>query len=362
MIVTPLTARFTEPMTLESGAVLDQFVIAYETYGSLNPHADNAILVCHGLTHSCHAAGRHTAGDPAAGWWDAVIGPGKPIDTDRYFVICSNCLGGCHGSSGPSSINPQTDRPYGLDFPVVTISDMVNSQRRLLERLGITSLYAVIGGCMGGQQALTWMVEYPSMVRHAVVIGATPQSSAHSLALWEVIRTGIMADPGFCGGAYYGGPGPKNGMGLIAMFGMMLWMSPEVMQQKFGRRLKGQRRYSLDGEFEIQTCFRQLFANAAGGFDPNSLLYLTKAVDYFDLPEKGALAELFGRFAGTALLVSYESDWRYSPGEMEGMAEAMRAAGIAVRHETLASPFGHGAFHLDTAGVGRVIAAYLDQN
>lgn len=362
MITIPRQMEFPSAFVFESGAVLNHFTIGYETYGRMDIEGQNTILVCHGLTHSCHAAGKHAEEDERPGWWDAMIGPGKPLDTDRYFVVCANNLGGCHGSSGPGSIDPDTGRPYGLRFPVATIGDSVRAHRMLLDRLEIGRLHSVIGGCMGGFQALEWMVRFPEFIESAVVISATPQSSPHTLALWEVIRQTIMADPDFQGGDYYGGEEPKTGMGLTSMFGMMLWMSREMMERKFGRRLEGgRRRITIEPEFEIQRFFNRLLENAGGGLDPNSLIYLTKAMDYFDLEAEGDLAELFARASRVkTLLLSYDTDWRYPAGEMEAMAAVMRRVGGEVLHRTLSSPFGHGAFHCDPDGVASEISLFLE--
>lgn len=360
MIVSPLEALFDDPLVLESGKRLDSYVIGYEMYGALNAEADNAILVCHGLTHSCHAAGVHKEDDLRPGWWDAMIGPGKLLDTDQYCVICANCLGSCFGSSGPSSIDPDTGKPYGLHFPVVTIGDSVRAHKRLAERLGIAKFKSVIGGCMGGFVALDWMVRYPEMVGSAVVISATEQASAHTLALWEVMRQTIMADPEFKDGDYYDGPGPCKHMGLTSMFGMMIWMSRDIMAEKYGRKLiAGERKFTLEPEYEVQGLFKKILDNAGGGIDPNALIYLTRTMDYFDLPAQGDLKTQFGPVTCPTLLVSYDTDWRYPPEEMDAMGKVMREAGVPVEHVTLSSPYGHGAFHCDAQGMATELIRFL---
>ena len=360
-LVTPCSARLPGPFPLASGARLPELTMGYEQYGVMNPNKDNVILVCHGLTHSCHAAGRHSPKDEKPGWWDGLIGQGKALDTDRWCVLCINCLGGCHGSTGPGTTDSRTGKPYGLRFPVITIADIVDAQKLLLDYLGIGRLRAVIGGCMGGIQVLEWLLRHPERVGSAVAISTAMQTSAHTLALWEVIRQAIMCDPHFSGGDYYNGPGPRTGMGLATMFGMLTWMDRTVMERKFGRtRLTG-RTFSLEPEFAIQNFFAGLRDNAGGGLDPNSLIYLTRAMDYFDLPAQAEPSTLFAGRTQPVLLLSYASDWRYPPQEMERLRAALLAAGVPCTHCTLDSPFGHGAFHCDPAGVGAPIGEFLRQ-
>lgn len=362
MLNQTLIERFDEPLPLTGGGSLPAYQIAYEVYGRLSPARDNAVLVCHGLTADAHAAGRHAPGDARPGWWDQAIGPGKPLDTGRYCVVCSNLLGGCGGSSGPGAINPATGRPWGLSWPVLTIADMVDAQARLADRLGVASFHAVLGGCMGGFQVLEWLARHPHRLDRAVVISAAARVSAHTLALWEVIREAIRRDPAFNGGDYYGGPGPAGGMGLATMFGMLIWMSREVMARRFGQRLaKGERpAYSLEPEFAIQEFFQQVARSGGRGFDPNSLIYLTKAMDFFDLGRgRASLAEAFAGGRARVLLVSYLSDWRYPPQDSEELLLAMRAAGLEAEHRVLSSDFGHGAFIYDAQGVGRAMAQFL---
>lgn len=364
MIVHPRNWHSDSPLPLESGRKLSSFTLGYETYGRLNPARDNAVLVCHGLTHSCHAAGRHAPDDPRAGWWDAIIGPDKPLDTDHWFVICINCLGGCHGSTGPSSINPSSGRPFAADFPVLTIADMVLSQKRLLDDMDVTSLAGVIGGCMGGFQVLEWLTRFPGSVRNAVALSTAPKASAHTLALWEVVRQAVMSDPDWHGGAYYDAPqgnGPRRGMGLASMFGMMLWMDRQIMEEKYGRRqLNPRLGYSLAPDYQIQELFQNIGQNAGGGIDANSLIYLTKAMDYFDLTAGSPpRLEDFTDFSGRLLLLSYAGDWRYPPREMEDFKRRLTSMGVRATHRTLDSPYGHGAFHLDPGGAGQAIERFL---
>lgn len=362
MIVTPQSAVFDEPLALDSGRELSEFTIGYETYGRLNSQADNAILVCHGLTHNAHAAGKHHPDDARPGWWDVAIGPGKPFDPDRFFVVSSNVIGGCGGSSGPSSPDPATGKPYALNFPVVTIGDMVAAQARLTDRLGIRRWRAVAGGCMGGYQVMEWMSRFPERVAAAVVITATAATSAHTLALWEVIRQTIMRDAKFNGGDYYGGDWPLAGLGLSSMVGMVIWMTREVMAQRFGRQLAGREElsYELEADFEIQAFFQRIGDNADKSFDPNSLIYLTKAMDYFDLLRgQSGLAEAFAGVDSPTLLVSYDSDWRYPSQEMDQIRLALEQVGAPVEHRVLKSSFGHGAFIYDGEGLCAVLSDFL---
>lgn len=362
MIVVPHRIRFEEALSLESGRTLDGFEIAYETYGSLSGNKDNAILICHGLTANAHAAGRHSSTDPGPGWWDSAIGPGKAFDTDRYFVLCSNALGGCGGSAGPSSVDPSRGLPYGLRFPVVTIGDMAQAQARLANYLGIKRFHTVVGGCFGGFQALEWMHALSDMVDNAIVISATHRISAHSLGLWEVFRQAIMRDPNFKGGDYYGNEPPRSGMGLAQMFGVMTWMSREVMQSRFGVKFIDERRpsYSMEPDFTFQSFLHEVGLRAADRFDANSLLYLTKAMDYFDLSRgKESLAAAFANARCRALLISYRSDWRYPPEEVDAIRVALQENDLRVEHNILESGFGHGAFIYDSEGALKLISGFM---
>ncbi len=361
LIVKPREWHCKDPLLLTSGQELASFKLGYETHGELNPEKDNGILICHALTHSSHCAGKFAATDPGPGWWDGVIGPGKSIDTDHYFVICINCLGGCHGSTGPSSQYPVTGKPYGGDFPVITITDMVASQKRLADHLGIERFAAVVGGCMGGFQVLEWMVRFPENVQNVIAISTAPRTSPHTLALWEVTRQAIMSDPKWQKGHYYETGAPKKGMGLASMFGMMLWMPLEIMEEKYGRRtLQKSLHYTLKPEFEIQQLFQKIGQNAGGTIDPNTLIYLTRAMDYFDLTQGDEpLDRILTAFSGKALLLSVDSDWRYPCQEMEELNQIFQTAGIQSTHNTLQSPFGHGAFHMDPQKAGQEINAFL---
>lgn len=365
MIVETQNASFDISLSLESGRVLEGFELAYETYGTLNAAATNAVLICHGLTANAHAAGLNSYIDDRPGWWDKAIGSGKPFDTDRYFVVCSNVLGGSGGSTGPASFDPESGRAYGLSFPVLTIGDMVAAQVHLAGRLGIEKFLCVAGGCMGGFQALEWMSKYPERMASAIVISATPSISTHSLGLWEVMRQALMRDPAFNGGNYYEGERPNLGVGLSAMFGMMIWMSPRVMAKRFGLNLAGGRirpSYSLEAEFEIQQFLHTIDRNARERLDANSFIYLTKAMDYFDLRRnRKKLSEAFLKLKASTLLVSYHSDWRYPPEEVDAIRTAIEELGLPVHHSVLESPFGHGAFIYDSEGVGELIRLFLNE-
>lgn len=353
---------FNSPIKLQSGKILDSFDIAYETYGNLNSAKDNAILICHGLTSDAHVAGEGDVTGSRKGWWEAAVGPDKPFDTNKYFVICSNVLGGCGGSTGPSSINVATKSPYGLKFPVVTISDMVNAQARLADRLGIDTFHAVVGGCFGGFQVLEWMRSYTRRIRNAIVISATPRTTTHNLGLWEVIRQAIIRDPDFNGGDYYGKKMPASGMALAQMFGIMIWMDRKVMRDRFGLKLTNDREpsYTLEPEFQFQAFIHDIGKNAVGRFDPNSLIYLTKAMDYFDLTHnRGSLAEVFRNLQCRTLLIGYRTDWRYPPEEMAEISEALSANRKPNELRVLDSNFGHGAFMYDSSGALNIIREFM---
>lgn len=363
MIRKASTHHFHTPLKLISGKTLPAFNMAYETYGQLNESGDNAILLCHGLTATPHAAGKDDP-DTADGWWHMAIGHDKVLDTERWFIVCIGALGGFGGSTGPASINPKTAKPYGLTFPVVTISDMVNTMKQLTDVLQIKRYHCIIGGCMGGFQVLDWLARYPEKVGSAVVIGATAKTSAHSLALWEVIRRAIALDPNFHGGDYYDKEPPKAGISLGTMFGMMVWMSREVMEKKFGLALaegKQKPSYSLEPEFAIQKFLSSIEDSARGPFDANAFIYLTKAMDYFDLERDHATLETaFSQVKTKTLLVSFDSDWRYPQNEVDKIRLALEANNVPVEHHCLHSEFGHGAFLYDFHnGLDRLIENFL---
>ncbi len=350
------------PLELESGRRLESFELAFETYGALNEERDNAILVCHGLTSDSHVARHEECADDRPGWWDCAVGPDKPFDTNKFFVLCSNVLGGCGGSSGPSSTDKSSGSSFGLRFPIVTVKDIVNAQARLADSFNIESFHTVVGGCLGGFQALEWMSGHPLRVRNAIVISATMRTTTHNIGLWEVLRQAIMRDPNFQGGDYYGQKGPIDGMGLAQMFGMMIWMDRKVMTERFGLKIIHENgpQYSLEPEFEFQTFLHRIGENAANRFDPNSLIYLTKAMDYFDLSRNvGGSAEIFSGGNFRTLLVGYSRDWRYPPDEMREISQALSANDKPHELEILDSDFGHGAFIYDSEGALNVIRKFV---
>ncbi|MGH3166552.1 MAG: homoserine O-acetyltransferase MetX [Trebonia sp.] len=351
-----------DTLPLDCGRSLSGYVVNFETYGTLAADRGNVVLVCHSLTKDARAAGRHAPGDARPGWWDAAIGPGKMLDTNKYFVICTDTLGAGQ-STGPASAESGTGRPYGTRFPVVTVRDMVGAQRRLMQSLGIERLRAVIGGCFGGQQALEWVIGYPDMVDSAVVITTTPSTSAHSIAIFSVMRHLIRADPAWNGGDYYGGPFPAGGLNAAVAAGVPLWMSREAMESRFGRATAPGKdyRYTLDAEFQVEAFIGQVTARAHEELDPNGLMYLMRAVEYFDLErEYGGLAAAFGRVLARTLFVSYQRDWRYPAAETERMHRALAKAGGDSRHVVLDSGLGHGGFLFDVQGLAREVTAFLD--
>ncbi|GGL79911.1 homoserine O-acetyltransferase [Streptomyces fumigatiscleroticus] len=354
------TAHFTRPLPLARGGTLPAQTLAYETYGSLNARRDNAVLVCHSLTKDAHAAGRRAPGE-RPGWWDAAIGPGRLLDTDRYFVVSSATLA-APGSTGPATTDPSTGRPYGPRFPALTIGDMVDVQHRLVRSLGITRLAAVVGGCFGGQQALQWALRYPGAVDRAVVIGVTPATSAHTIALFTVMRRLIRSDPCYRGGDYYDGPPPVTGLGHAVAAAAPLWMSREALERRFGRRPAGPVPGAVNrAEFAVEEFLEHLADDAATTIDPNSLLSLMRAEEYFDLAaEYGDVRTAMARVRAGTLFVSYRGDWRYPAEETDTMHTALRAAGGRSRHVILDSPYGHGAFLFDVGPLARHVAPFLD--
>jgi homoserine O-acetyltransferase len=355
-----------EPLELQCGSVLRSWGLNYETYGRLSPARDNAILVCHSLTKDAHAASMgRTAGRRAGrrrGWWDNAIGPGKMLDTDSAFVISSDTLAAGR-STGPASPDPRTGKPYGLSFPVITIRDIVAAQLRLLDHLGIARLRAVIGGCFGGQQAVQWAISYPERVSNAVVITTTPATSAHSIAIFAVMRHLIRSDPDWRGGGYYGRSFPAAGLNGAVAAAVPLWMSRQAMEAKFGRRLAERRdrySFSLDPDFAVEEFIARLVTTSRHEIDPNGLMYLTRAVEYFDLErEYGSLEAAFAAVTARVLFVSYRADWRYPPEETARMHDALRRAGGDSAHVILDSPLGHGAFLYDMDGLDNAVSAFL---
>ncbi|HOK27823.1 MAG TPA: homoserine O-acetyltransferase [Methanomassiliicoccaceae archaeon] len=351
-----------EPLELESGAKIGPLRIAYETYGWLNKDRSNAILVCHPLSGDAHAAGFHD-GESKPGWWDIAIGPGKGFDTTKFFVICSNVLGGCKGTTGPSSIDPATGRPYGTSFPVVTIKDMVNAQKMLVDRLGITQLFAVAGGSMGGMQALQWAVSYPEMMRKAVVIASTAYSTPQQIAFNAVGRKAIISDPAWNKGDYYGRRPPSDGLSLARMVGHITYLSDESMLHKFGRNLQGKETVGFDfsTDFQVESYLNHQGDSFIKRFDPNSYLYITKAIDYFDLNVRGSLITGLSGVKAEVLVIGISSDWLYPPYQSQEIVTALRANGLKAFYGEIRSNYGHDAFLLEQGQLNYLLKSFLDQ-
>ena len=362
-IVAPQDAVFDVPLPLASGAVLPGYQLRFETYGALNAGRSNAILICHALSGHHHAAGRHHPDDKAAGWWDNMIGPGKPIDTDRFFVVAVNNLGGCHGSTGPSSVNPATGQPWGSAFPVVTVADWVTSQARLADRLGIERWAAVIGGSLGGMQALHWSIAYPQRVAHALVIASAPKLSAQNIAFNDVARQAILTDPEFHGGDFYAqGAVPRRGLRLARMLGHITYLSDDGMGEKFGRMLRsGEYRFGYDVEFEIESYLRYQGDKFSDYFDANTYLLMTKALDYFDPANEhgGDLAAALRQASACFLVASFTSDWRFAPERSRETVKALIAAGKRVSYAEIESAHGHDAFLMTDPPYVDLMRAYL---
>ena len=369
--VTAQAMHFAAPLALQSGAALRDYTLVYETYGTLNAQASNAVLVCHALNASHHVAGRY-ASDPteagASGWWDNLIGPGKPLDTDKLFVIGINNPGSCFGSTGPTSPNPDAPgQPYGADFPVVTVEDWVDAQALLLDRLGITRLAAVIGGSLGGMQALAWTLRYPARVRHCIAIATAPNLSAENIAFNEVARRAIVTDPDFHGGHYLRhGTVPRRGLRLARMIGHITYLSDDVMNSKFGRALRnGVPAYSTqDIEFQIESYLRHQADKFSEYFDANTYLLITRALDYFD-PARAVGDDLSRAFQPAQqvrfLLVSFSTDWRFAPARAREIVKALVDNRIELSYAEIDAPHGHDAFLLDDARYHGVLRAYFER-
>ncbi len=364
-IVKAQVAHFTRPLTLKSGAVLPQYHLAYETYGELNAAKSNAVLICHALSGNHHVAGRYTPEDKYPGWWDNLVGPGKPLDTNKFFVIGLNNLGGCHGSSGPSSVDPLTDKPYSATFPVVTVEDWVESQARLLDYLGIDQLAAVIGGSLGGMQALHWNIVYPERVRHAFVIASAPNLTAQNMAFNEVARQAIITDPEFFDGDYYNhGTVPRRGLRIARMLGHITYLSNDAMGEKFGRKLRhGDVKYSFDVEFEMESYLRYQGDKFAGEFDANTYLRMTRALDYFDpaLDFEGNLSKALSRAKAKFVVISFTTDWRFSPARSREIVQALLDNALPVKYAEVTSAHGHDAFLMPDPHYHAIMRAYLEQ-
>ena len=364
-IVSAREAHFEVPLRLSSGAILPRYQLVYETYGTLNERKDNAILVCHALSGSHHVAGQY-AGDPrAVGWWDNMVGPGKPVDTDRFFVIGVNNLGGCHGSTGPASVNPATGQPYGSGFPFLTVEDWVESQARLADHLGIPTFAAVMGGSLGAMQALQWTIRFPERVRHALIIAAAPCLSAQNIGFNEVARQAITGDPHFYGGDFYAqGVVPERGLSLARMLGHITYLSDDAMMTKFGRELiGGTPRFSLEVEFEIESYLRYQGKKFSERFDANTYLIMTKALDYFDPARAtgGDLARALKPVRAQFLVLSFTTDWRFSPARSREIVQALLDNRAVVSYAEIDSNQGHDAFLMENEDYFAVMSAYLDR-
>ena len=370
----PITAQFetgggtwrfpaTAPLRLDSGARLAPLEVAYKTYGRLNADKTNAVLICHALTLDQHAASVHpTTGKP--GWWNRAIGPGLPLDPERYFIICANVVGGCMGTTGPASTDPATGAPYGLGFPVITIGDMVRAQAMLVEALGIETLFAVVGGSMGGMQVLQWAADYPDRLLSAVCIAAAPRHSAQNIAFHEVGRQAIMADPNWCGGGYLAaGVRPEKGLAVARMAAHITYLSEQALQRKFGRELQRDGlSWGFDADFQVESYLRHQGASFVDRFDANSYLYITRAMDYFDLaaPYGGVLTEAFLKARTVKFcILSFSSDWLYPTAESRDVVRALNAAGCRASFAEIVTDKGHDAFLLDEPQLDQTLRGFL---
>jgi len=372
-IVVPQRMRFDEPLALRSGASIAGYELVYETYGTLNGDRSNAVLICHALNAGHHVAGGYADSPDDTGWWDNMVGPGKPVDTDRFFVIGVNNLGSCFGSTGPMSPNPATGKPYGPDFPVVTVEDWVHAQARLADRLGIECFAAVMGGSLGGMQALAWSTLYPARIAHCVAVATAPKLSAQNIAFNEVARRAIITDPDFHGGRFYDhGVVPSRGLQVARMIGHITYLSDDVMGEKFGRALRrhvtdtvlrNDYRFTFDVEFEIESYLRYQGEKFSGYFDANTYLLITRALDYFDpaLPCGGDLARALAPAQADFLLVSFTTDWRFAPERSREIVEALLANERRVTYAEIDAPHGHDAFLLDDPQYMAVMRAWFER-
>lgn len=349
-----------DELSLEGGEKLRNVTLAYETYGKLNKEKNNAILICHALSGDAHAAGWHE-GDIKPGWWDIIIGPGKSLDTEKYFIICSNVLGGCKGSTGPASINPETGELYGLDFPIITIKDIVKAQKYLIDHFKISELFAVIGGSMGGMQVLEWCVSFPDTVKMAIPIATSANSSPQQIAFNEVGRRAIISDPQWNNGAYYDTEPPKDGLSLARMIAHITYLSNESMYEKFGRRLQDKEEYSFDFDldFEVESYLHYQGESFVKRFDANSYLYISKAIDYYDLTLNGSLAQGFKDVKSKILVISVDSDWLYPPAQSKEIVMALTTNDIDVSYHEIKSSYGHDAFLLESGQLNYIINRFL---
>ena len=364
-LVAPRDFVHAQPFTFQSGQSLPGFTIRYETYGRLNPARDNAILICHALSGDHHCAGRHSPDDRKPGWWDNLIGPGRAVDTNRFCVISSNCLGGCVGSTGPSSPNPATGRPYGISFPFVTIRDMVRAQKLLLDHLGVAALHAVIGGSMGGMQVLQWGIEYPGFVRRLLAMATTSREGAQAIAFNEVGRQAIMQDPAWNQGEYPKDGGPRTGLAIARMMAHITYVSDASMDRKFGRRKKADANgdaYTFDIQFEVESYLRHQGQSFINRFDANSYLYITRALDQFDLPQAyGSLEAAFAPVQAETLVVGFTSDWLFPPEQNRTIALALLRCGKRATYAELETDLGHDSFLLESEDLYAIVRGFLER-
>lgn len=362
--------HFNEPLKLASGATLQEYTLAIETYGKLNASRSNAVLICHALNASHHVAGIYADDPRNVGWWDNMVGPGKPVDTNQFFVIGINNLGSCFGSTGPASINPATGKPWGADFPVLTVEDWVHAQARVADRLGVERFAAVMGGSLGGMQALSWAITYPDRVANCVVIASTPRLSAQNIAFNEVARRAIITDPDFHGGNYYAhGTVPRNGLAVARMVGHITYLSGDSMAAKFGRALRAERngskeyQYGFDVEFEVESYLRHQGEKFARYFDANTYLLVTRALDYFDPAKEygGDLARALAHVKASFLLASFTTDWRFPPENSREIVRALLRNRVPVTYAEIDAPHGHDAFLLEDVQYHAVVRAYYER-
>ncbi|MHB1607725.1 MAG: homoserine O-succinyltransferase MetX [Acidiferrobacter thiooxydans] len=364
-LVTPARLRFAEPLALASGGVLADYEIVYETYGTLNAEASNAVLVCHALSGSHHVAGYHSADDKRPGWWEHHVGPGKSLDTTKFFVVACNNLGSCFGSTGPASINPASGRAYGPEFPMVTVGDWVASQARLADRLGIRRWAAVVGGSLGGMQALQWAIDYPERVAHAVIIAAAPKLTAQNIAFNEVARQAILTDPDFYEGRFYDhATEPRRGLRIARMLGHITYLSDDIMREKFGRGLRGGKlNFDYQVAFEVESYLRHQADSFVGRFDANTYLLMTKALDYFDPAgaADGDLAKALAPVKADTLVIAFTSDWRFAPARSREIVKALHDNDLNVSYAEIKASHGHDAFLMRIPRYVDIFTAYMDR-
>lgn len=364
-IVAPQSIAFEQPLALCSGRVLPRYDLCVETYGELNSDKSNGVLICHALSGHHHAAGYHSMDEKKPGWWDSHIGPGKPIDTSKFFVVCLNNLGGCHGSTGPSSINPETGKQYGPDFPIVTVRDWVNSQARLADHFGIECWAAVVGGSLGGMQAMQWAIDYPDRIKHALVIASSPRLTAQNIAFNEVARQAISKDPLFNKGRYFeNGDIPKTGLALARMIGHITYLSDDGMGSKFGREMRQEKlSFDYDTQFEVESYLQYQGERFSTAFDANTYLLMTKALDYFDPASEhdNDLAKALGKAKCGFLVASFTTDWRFAPERSREITDALVEAGKEVCYAEIESNYGHDAFLISSPRYDAVMAAYMQR-